>query len=105
MRRNRKEESKKMSTILGGWNIDDVKVCSLPQKAQSAFTAVMSEIVGADYEPIAYLGSQLVNGTNYKILAIKTPVVQNGEKSFVKIVVNEGTDKTTRLVSISRAAL
>ena len=92
-------------TLIGGWNIDDVKTCNLPQKAQSAFTAVMSEIVGADYEPVAYLGSQLVNGTNYRILAIKTPVVPNGEKSFVKIVVNEGTDSSTRLVSISRAAL
>ena len=92
-------------TLIGGWNIDDVKTCNLPQKAQSAFTAVMSEIVGADYEPVAYLGSQLVNGTNYRILAIKTPVVPNGEKSFVKIVVNEGIDSSTRLVSISRAAL
>ena len=92
-------------TTLGGWNIDDVKVCNLPQKAQSVFTAVTSELTGADYEPVAYLGSQTVNGTNYKILAIKTPVVPNGEKSFVKIIVNEGTDKTTRLVSISRAAL
>ena len=101
-----KQERKiEMATMLGGWDIEDVKGCNIPQKAQSAFTAVMSEIVGADYEPIAYLGSQLVNGTNYKILAIKTPVVLNGEKSFVKIVVNEGTDKTTRLVSISRAAL
>ena len=85
--------------------MSDVKGVALPQKAQSAFTAVMSDIVGADYEPIAYLGSQVVNGTNYKVLAIKTPVVPNGEKSFVKIIINEGTDKTTRLVSISRAAL
>ena len=90
---------------LGGWDLSDVKGVALPQKAQSAFTAVMSDIVGADYEPIAYLGSQVVNGTNYKVLAIKTPVVPNGEKSFVKIVINEGTDKTARLVSISRAAL
>lgn len=85
--------------------MSDVKGVALPQKAQSAFTAVMSDIVGADYEPVAYLGKQVVDGTNYKILAIKTPVVPDGEKSFVKIIVNEGTDKTTRLVSISRAAL
>ena len=96
---------KKMATILGGWDIEDVKGINLPQKVQSAFTAVTSEIVGAEYEPIAYLGKQAVNGTNYRVLAIKTPVVPNGEKSFVKLIINEGTDKTTRLVSISRAAL
>ncbi len=28
--------------ILGGWNIDDVKGCNLPQKVQTAFTAVTS---------------------------------------------------------------
>ena len=94
-----------MAAVLGGWSLDDVKGCNLPQKVQSAFTGATSEIVGADYEPVAYLGSQQVNGMNYKILALKTPVVANGEKSFVKIIVNAGTDGTTRLVSISRAAL
>lgn len=90
---------------LGDWSLDDVKGCNLPQKVQSAFTDATSELVGADYEPIAYLGSQVVNGTNYKILALKTPVVPNGTKSFVKMIVNYGTDGTSRLVSISRAAL
>ena len=92
-------------TALGGWNVDDVKTAALPQKAQSAFTAVTSDITGAEYQPIAYLGSQVVNGTNYRILTIKTPVVPNGEKSFSKVIVNEGTDGTYRLVSISRVAL
>ena len=54
--------------LLGGWNLDEVKGCNLPQKVQSAFTAVTSELVGADYEPIAYLGSQQVNGINYRVL-------------------------------------
>ena len=91
--------------VLGGWDLSDVKGCNLPQKAQSAFTSATGEIVGADYEPIAYLGSQVANGTKYKVLAIKTPVVPNGEKSFVKIIVNSSADGTDRLVSISRAAL
>lgn len=73
--------------VLGGWNLDEIKGCNLPQKAQSAFTGAMSDLVGADYEPICYLGSQQVNGTNYRILATKTPVVPNGEKSIVKIYV------------------
>lgn len=90
---------------LGSWNIDEVKGCNLPQKAQSAFTAVTSDLVGADYEPIAYLGSQLVNGTNYRILALKTTIVPNGGKTFVKMVINSAADGSTRLVSVSRVAL
>ncbi|MBR0204188.1 MAG: hypothetical protein IJQ56_07480, partial [Synergistaceae bacterium] len=66
--------------LLGGWNLDEVKACNLPQKAQTAFIAATSELVGADYEPICYLGSQVVNGTNYRILAIMKPVTPNPEK-------------------------
>lgn len=94
-----------MAVVLGGWDLSDVKGCNLPQKVQTAFTEVTSKIVGADYEPIAYLGKQIVNGVNYKVLALKTPVVPDGTKHFVKLIINEGTDKKVNLVSISRVAL
>lgn len=90
---------------LGGWNFDDVKGCNLPQKAQTAFTAVTSEIVGVDYEPIAYLGSQQVNGTNYRILAFQRIVALNAEKNIVKMIIHEELDGTARLVSVSGLAL
>ena len=91
--------------ILGGWNLDEVKGCNLPQKVATDFTAVTSELVGADYEPIAYLGSQQVNGTNYRILALMRTVTPNAEKKIVKMIINEAPDGTVRLVSVSGAAL
>lgn len=91
--------------ILGGWNLDEVKGCNLPQKVQTAFTAVTSELVGADYEPIAYLGSQQVNGMNYRILALMRTVTLNAEKKIVKMIINEAPDGSVRLVSVSGAAL
>ena len=91
--------------ILGGWNLDEVKGCNLPQKVQTAFTAVTSELVGADYEPIAYLGSQQVNGTNYRILALMRTVTPNAEKKIVKMIIHEELDGTARLESVSKAAL
>ena len=90
---------------LGGWNLDEVKGCNLPQKVATDFTAVTSELVGADYEPIAYLGSQQVNGTNYRILALMRTVTPNAEKKLVKMIINEASDGTVRLVSVSGAAL
>ena len=90
---------------LGGWNLDEVKGCNLPQKVQTAFTAVTSELVGADYEPIAYLGSQQVNGINYRILALQRAVVPNAEKRIVKMIINEAPDGSVRLVSVSGLAL
>lgn len=91
--------------ILGGWNLDEVKGCNLPQKVQTAFTAVTSELVGADYEPIAYLGSQQVNGMNYRILALMRTVTLNAEKKIVKMIINKAPDGSVRLVSVSGAAL
>ncbi|MBQ7562046.1 MAG: hypothetical protein IJS99_09505 [Synergistaceae bacterium] len=87
--------------ILGGWNLDEVKGCNLPQKVQTAFTAVTSGLTGADYEPVAYLGSQAVNGTNYKILALMHYVVANPEKRLVKMIIHEELDGSVRLVSTS----
>lgn len=91
--------------LLGGWNLDEVKGCNLPQKVQTDFTAVTSELVGADYEPIAYLGSQQVNGTNYRILALQRAVAIDAEKKIVKMIINEATDGSVRLVSVSGVAL
>lgn len=90
---------------LGGWNLDEVRGTALPQKVQTDFTAVTSELVGADYEPIAFLGSQQVNGTNYRILALQRAVTPNAEKKIVKMIINEAMDGSVRLVSVSGVAL
>lgn len=91
--------------ILGGWNLDDVKGCNLPQKVQTAFLAVTGGITGIDYEPIAYLGSQTVNGTNYRLLALQRTVTANPETKLVKMIIHEALDGTANLESVSRAAL
>ena len=91
--------------VLGGWNIDEMKSVNLPQKAQSAFTAVTGGLVGAEYMPVLYVGSQLVNGTNYCILALQTLVTQNPEKRLVKMIVNVSANGTASLVSVSGVAL
>jgi hypothetical protein len=91
--------------ILGGWNLDEVKGCNLPQKVATDFTAVTGELVGADYEPIAYLGSQQVNGTNYRILALQRIVTPNAEKRIVKMIIHEELDGSVRLVSVSGVGL
>lgn len=91
--------------IFGGWNLDEVKSCNLPQKVQSAFTAVTGELVGADYEPVAYLGSQQVNGMNYRVLALQRLVIPNSEKRIVKMIIHEEIDGSVSLVSVSGVAL
>ena len=90
---------------VGEWNIDDMKGCNLPQKAQSAFTAVTGGMVGADYQPVLYVGSQLVNGTNYCIFALQTLVTAKPERRLVKMIIHEALDGEASLLSVSGVAL
>ena len=90
---------------LGGWNIDEMKGVNLPQKVQSAFTAVTGGMTGAEYQPVLYVGSQVVNGTNYCILVLQTLVTPSAPKRLVKMVINDGLDGTATLVSIRGVAL
>ena len=92
-------------TLLGGWNLDEVKGTALPQKVQSAFTAVTGELVGADYMPVLYVGSQVVNGMNYCVLAKQTIITATPEYRLVKMVINVDTKGVASLVSVSGLAV
>ncbi len=91
--------------MIGGWNFDDVKSCKLPQKVASAFTSVMGELTGADYMPVAYLGSQEVNGMNYCVLALQTIISLNSDKRLIKMIINVSPDGRASLVSVSGIAI
>ncbi len=91
--------------ILGGWDISEMKGVNLPQKAQSAFTAITGGLVGADYEPVLYVGSQVVNGMNYCILAKQTVITAEPEVRLVKMIINVAPNGNAKLVSVSGIAI
>ena len=88
-------------SLLGGWDISGMKPCNLPQKVASALTAVTGGLVGADYQPVLYVGSQVVNGTNYCIIALQRLVTRNPETRLVKMIINESPTGESKLVSVS----
>lgn len=96
---------KELIDMFGMWNISEMKACSLPQKAASAFTAVTGELIGAEYMPVLYVGSQPVNGTNYCILAVQTVINAEGTKRLVKVIINEAPGGKASLVSVSGIAI
>ena len=75
------------SPTLGAWNINVVTE-GMPQKVATAF-GKLNDIVGATYAPIAYLGEQVVNGTNHAVLAEQTLVLQEPVKNIVIVIFNE----------------
>ena len=74
--------------MLGSYTVD-VHAGSMPQKVATGFGKVFENMVGASYEPIAYLGSKVVNGTNHAILAEQTLITGKDVKSIVLVVLNE----------------
>ena len=71
---------------------------SMPQKAASAWDGAFAEgFTGASYKPIAYIGKQLVKGTNRLFVAEQTLSTANTERHIVTIVINEFDGKYTIL--------
>ena len=82
----------------GSWNIN-VTVGKYPQKIASAISDL--SIVGASYTPIAYLGSQVVNGTNHAVLAEQILTTGKDTKNVVVMIFNERAEGVT-LAAIER---
>ena len=86
--------------MVGSWNVN-VIVDAMPEKVATAVSALADQLIGAEYTPIAYLGSQLVNGTNHAVLAEQVLTTGKDTKNVVLLIFNEkGMDCT--LVNIER---
>lgn len=74
--------------MLGAWKID-INVNGMPQKVATAFGKLSEQLIGAEYAPIAYLGSQQVNGINHAVLAEQVVLSGRDTKNVVLIIFNE----------------
>ena len=86
---------------VGSWNFDTFKACKLPQKVESAFTELTSELTDATYVPLVYIGSQLVNGVNYCLIAEQTINLSSPCKRIVKMIINESSAGKYSIVNIN----
>lgn len=77
----------------GNWKID-VNVNGMPQKVATAFEKLRETLVGAEYEFIAYLGSQEVNGTNHAVLAKQIVTTGRDSANIVVLIFNEKAVQT-----------
>ena len=61
------------------------------------FERAVSELMGVKYEPVAYLGYQLVNGTNHLFSATQTVVYPGAETETGTILIHEDPDGSARV--------
>lgn len=88
--------------MLGSWNVK-VTVDGMPQKVATAIGELAEQLIGCEYKPIAYLGSQVVNGTNHAVLAEQTVLTGKDTKNVVVLIFNEKPNEMkATLVNIER---
>lgn len=69
---------------LGGWNIVNIPATRLPEDLASAQLALF----GAKFNPIWYVGNQLVNGMNHMLICEVTRSTKNADKVIAAVIVN-----------------
>ena len=92
--------------LAGGWTVneEDTGMAANPD-AQAALEKALEGMVGASYEPVACLGTQVVAGTNYCILCRITPVVPNPTSHFTLVHVYRALDGTAKILNVQDLAL
>ena len=80
--------------------LEQKEMSAMPQAAANAWSA-MSGLVGANYKPMAYVGTQIVKGVNHVFLAEQTMMTVHFDRHIVIVTINEFDGKYC-LVNIER---
>lgn len=85
--------------LSGGWSQPESP--ELTEEARAALSSALENLDGADYEPLALLGTQVVAGMNYCILCQSTVTAPGAESAYVLVYVYqdlEGKGEITDIV-------
>ena len=92
--------------LMGGYTANTDKYgLSKNKEIYTAYKAATKELVGVSYEPVAYLGSQVVAGMNYLVLCRGKVVVPNAKYSYYLISVYADLEGKISLGEINALAL
>lgn len=87
--------------IAGGWKIIPHEAAELPEDAQVAFNKAVEQLDGADYTPVALLGTQIVAGMNYCILCAIEPVVPNPETHYALVYIYANPEGGAEITNVA----
>ena len=82
--------------LSGGWSMaEDITVTD---EVRALVEEAAGQLLGATYEPVALLGTQVVAGTNYCVLCRKSAVVQNPQYEYVLMYIWKDLDGKASLL-------
>ena len=87
------------SLLVGGWTPSASP--EITEDLQAVFDKGLEGLLGVSYAPVAYLGSQVVAGTNYCFLAQATVVIPDARPTYVLIYLNQALDGNVTLMNIA----
>lgn len=73
---------------LGGYEIVNIPANSLPQDVASAVYEANANIVGDTFDPIWYIGRQVVNGVNHLFIAKEICATRDQKTEIVGLAIN-----------------
>ncbi len=79
--------------VLGGWEVTDSgKVAGIGADAEAALSEALNGFTGVNLKPIITLGTQTVNGTNFRYLCRGSAVTENPVMTLYVTTVTKGSD-------------
>lgn len=91
-------ETEENNTMVGGWSRAESPV--ITDKMKEKLDKALDGMVGASYIPVAYLGSQIVAGTNYALLCRVSPVVPDAVETYEIVYLNETLEGEISIMDI-----
>lgn len=86
-------------TLSGGWTPSES--FELTAERQAIFDKGLEDLVGVNYTPVAYLGSQVVAGTNHVFLAEATVVYPGAQPTCVLVYLYEDLQGQVQLMNVA----
>ena len=85
--------------LAGGWQV--TADFELTDEQKALFEKGLEGLVGANYVPIALLGTQVVAGTNYCFLAQTTPVVPDANPVYTLVFLYQDLEGNVQLMNVA----
>lgn len=92
------DETKTAELVEGGWNRPES--ITVTEEVKSLLDKATYELEGAEYIPIAYLGNQIVAGTNHCILCKIAPVIPDSVSEYAIVYLYEDLDGNVEITSV-----
>lgn len=74
---------------------------AIPQDDLAVFESATAGYMGASFEPIALLGTQVVSGTNYAFLCVQTVSAADDPYSLVVVTIYEDLHGNSEVLNIT----